>query len=408
MNTSKTSYLELLKSHGIGKMTPELQDAFRALLAKAGWIHDAEMDDAVLGAILGLHKNPMLRVCTEDKDGGPVRELKTTMMKAVVGKTSDFEITMENDYRLSAEEKTKRNQEIIAKESGTLKKFCDRLATDWDVVPVILTAPPFGIMAQIQKYIEEKTLVVFAYTGSYNLQYMGELMELAAQDKAFVIDTSRYRVIANPEGKEPNRLRGFYKMMKPTNFWEMLGQTHPEKRCAFQDFMHAFNGELLRPGRLFDPHKPNSALDDDATMSELNGLFDVAVTSKGIHKTQLDVYCATVLASHMKSIKGWKKTMLKHVDKEGPACDMFIGLMVFCDPADITVTTGEWKLINNGRFSDVDPKGNLVNAMTWKVDMSNEPFMVQQIVDTVVMSLLQDGNPKPPEKTGPALKKPRV
>jgi len=74
--------------------------------------------------------------------------------------------------------------------------------------------------------------------------------------------------------------------------------------------------------------------------------------------------------------------MVNNLDKDAPACDMFIGLLAKLESKDVTLYSGQWQV---RRFSQVI-NGYSVNALGWKINMSDE--MVGKIREHIFNTLL--------------------
>ena len=287
----------------IGKFTKNWGlENWATILKKSSWIHDAELDDAILGAFLEFNQSS-LRICTADKDGGILYDLKSEMFKAVVGELTQYEVWMNNFYKLSAAEKKLSNRRKIKKQSEILENFCksfEHLVNSLPFVPLIVTAPTFGILEFIYNYFK-KPLLVFAYTGQYNLGNMNDLKILSESQKAFVVDTSRYPVICDDKGKEPQVLTNFYHMTHNTPFWEEFKKKRPDKCKKVKDFLKAFNTHLIQPGRLFTEEFKK----DEVAMKHLDKLFNNAVSCQGINCLKLRFYVKEVNDKYMSFVKNY-------------------------------------------------------------------------------------------------------
>ena len=353
---------------------------------EASVVADNEPDD-VINMVLSETKGKCLTVYTHDKDGGMGIKYKRDMTRSVTGRAPDYEIWMQNDYTKSAEETAAANRKILAGTGGeTIRAFaesmrptCERLG----FAVLMVTAPTFGIVEAIHAHLGEPPMLVFAYTGSYNLAHMQDLVTLSKRTTggAYIVDTSAFNVLG--QGKVPGlkQLSSMSALFEGTSFWEDACVLAYEAFRTIRDFLLRFNMELVRPGRLMVPEYVGDPANEEE-MAKLNAAYaKIDHNAPLVHLIPyLDLVRSPKYASAVKSFKWSMVQNIKALATDAPMCDLFIGVLSHLRHTDVYLTYGTWEV---GRFSRVNPNGPRVNAVSWKLRCTREGARDEEIARMV-------------------------
>ena len=366
--------------------------ALAEMIADAGVIMDGELDDDV-ALRLAKNRGQWLAIYTADKDGHGVGP-KERMLRAVAGRRADYELWMRNDYTKTEKQRRAANRDLLDGGHGLIvREFAESLrpAFDkWGFVPLVVTAPTFGIVDRIHQCLGGRPIVAVIYSGSYNLQHMYDLVALskARVGGAYIVDTSAFHALDG--GKDPRlaRLANFRALFAGTKFWDELEARQPERHSAIRKFLLHFNTELVRPGRLLLPEY--LATKAAELQAEYEAIFWQGEGTVAL--PQLAQYLLTVSTKYDPYIKPFKRAMVQGPEalmSEAAMCDLLIGALCHLKPAQVEWTYGEWVV---DRFSRVDPRGTRVNAMTWRLRCTRPgapDAEVQAVVDRIT-ALVRD------------------
>lgn len=371
--------------------------ALAEMVADAGVIMDGELDDDV-ALRLARNRGQWLAVYTPDKDGHGVAP-KARMLAAVAGRRADYELWMRNDHTKSDKENRVANRDLLDGGHGLIvREFAEGLrpAFDkWGFVPLVVTAPTFGIVDRIHQCLGGRPIVAVIYSGSYNLRHMYDLVALskARVGGAYIVDTSAFHALGGGGDPRLARLANFRALFAGTDFWAQLEARQPGRFLAIRKFLLHFNTELVRPGRLLLPEYLATKA------AELEGEYE-AIFWRGegtVALPQLAQYLLTVSTKYDPYIKPFKRAMVQGTEalmSDAAMCDLLIGALCHLDPALVEWTYGEWVV---DRFARVDPEGARTNAMTWRLRCTRPgatdaeaQAAVDRIAELVRGALLED------------------
>jgi hypothetical protein len=280
---------------------PVLQQVF----PRAGWIHDAELDDVILGAILrdvhGKLPDPILQVSVFPHETPEIESKKAVMWQSL-------HQTPCPTAWVNAETHSVRTECLEIS-----KKFIrelDEKTRDLPYIPLIVTAPTHGLFDVFAKETDRDFLVIL-YSGRYNSTGMQHIERLHKNGRLHVVDTNAPTVTHN----RSKLTKDLHHMFKDTDFWGKFAHHAPHQYIAVTDFARTFNHNILHPQRLLR----GEVMHNDEFL-ELCNLYQNDIEAYRKRVFDIRNYVVHPHLIHLLSCP------LEH---EGPVCDILIGYLAY-------------------------------------------------------------------------------
>lgn len=272
---------------------------YKSYIKNAGWIHDSEFDDVILGKLFldvyGYLPSSRIRICTPSKDDKKIKLLKEKMWCSFTNENKTDKCFWKDNYLLEE-----------------VKKFVDNLKIINNKIFLIVTSPTYGLLKMISD-ISEKQLVIYMYTGNYNMNGSFEIDEIIDKKKVILFEFSRYYLLEdNKMENNANDLKNFSKLLDEKN-WKEFSNKQDERCKNVREFLYNFNKTLVKPKYLF---KKDEEIEN---MDEL----------KKLYKSDFEEYKKKIDLNKCIERKIDILMSIGEVRLNAPICDMMIGWYVY-------------------------------------------------------------------------------